>query len=89
MKLKSGFMLREIASQWIVIPLGERTVEFNAILNLSETGADIWKQLELNISDDAIINSIVETYDVDIKIASEDYKVYLDELFEKGLIEYE
>lgn len=39
MKLKTGFMLREIAGQWIVVPLGQRTVEFNAIMNLSETGA--------------------------------------------------
>ncbi len=72
MKLKTGFMLREIAGQWIVVPLGQRTVEFNAIMNLSETGAMIWKGLEQNLSKEEIIKNLTVEYEVDEAIARKD-----------------
>ena len=45
MTLKKGFMLRSIAGTHVVIPLGERVVDFNGILTLNETGAFLWELL--------------------------------------------
>lgn len=39
MKIKKDFMLREIVGTWIVVPLGERVVDFNGMVTLNETGA--------------------------------------------------
>lgn len=87
MKLKTGFMLREIAGQWIVVPLGQRTVEFSAIINLSETGAMIWKGLEQGLSTEDIIKSLIEEYDVEESVARKDLDEFLQTLLEKGLCE--
>lgn len=89
MKLKHGFMLREIAGQWVVIPLGARTVEFNAILNLSETAALIWKMIENGIDEEAIVDRITQEYDVETDVAIEDYRSFVKDLISKGLLENE
>jgi hypothetical protein len=60
MKLKSGFMLREIAGQWVVVPLGSRVVEFNSIMTLSETGAFLWRLLEKGTTEDEMVQAILE-----------------------------
>lgn len=86
MKIKSGFMLREIAEQWIVVPLGERTVEFSAIISLSETGAFIWKLLENGSSKDELIKAVIEEYEVEAVEAETDVMEYLARLEEKGLV---
>lgn len=37
--IKNWFMLREIAGQSVVVPIGSEVVEFNGIMTLSESGA--------------------------------------------------
>ena len=80
-------MLREIAGQWIVVPLGQRTVEFNAIMNLSETGALIWKGLEQGSSREHILQKITDEYNIDLQTADNDYIDFLEILGNKGLVE--
>lgn len=89
MYLKTGFMLREIANQWIVVPLGQRTVEFNAIMNLSETGALIWKGLEQKLEQENIIEIIMEQFDVDRETLTNDFVLFMNDLESKGLVDYE
>ena len=86
-KLKEGFMLREIAGQWVVIPIGERVVEMSGIISLTETGALIWKELEQNASIDDIIKKIVSEYDIDVETAKANAASFLESIKEKGLIE--
>ena len=43
MKLKEGFMLKEVAGSYIVIPVGQ--VDFTAMITVNETGAFLWEQL--------------------------------------------
>ena len=50
MQIKSGFMLKEVAGTNIVVPVGENTVDFNAMITLNESGAFLWQQLEKECS---------------------------------------
>jgi hypothetical protein len=74
MKIKEGFMLREIAGQWVVVPLGERVVEFNAIMTLNETGVVIWKGMEEDSSEDDLVQAILTEYTIDEDTARADIK---------------
>lgn len=89
MRLKTGFMLREIANQWIVVPLGQRTVEFNAIMNLSETGAIIWKGLEQTNTTEQILMELIDKYEVDYETAQIDFNTFVSVLKDKGILENE
>ena len=48
MKIKDGYMVREVAGSQIVVPVGERTVDFNGIITLNETAAFLcWRSTML------------------------------------------
>lgn len=85
MKVKSGFMLREIAGQWVIVPLGSRTVEFNAIMTLSESGAVLWHLLEKGAGEDEMVEALLEEYDVDEDTARKDIRLFIESIRAKGL----
>lgn len=86
MKLKEGFMLRQVAGEWIVVPLGERVVEFNGIMTLSESGALLWRSLEKDISKEELVKVILREYEVDEEIVRNDIQEFITKLEETKLI---
>jgi hypothetical protein len=88
MKIKQGFLLREIAGSWVVVPLGQRVVEFNGLMSLSESGALLWKRLEAEVQNDQdLVMVLKENYEVDEDIARTDVNEFLTNIREKGFIE--
>lgn len=87
LKIKSGFMLRNIADNWIVVPLGERVVDFNGLITLSETGAFLWKKLETISNSDMLIKELLIKYDIDETTAKADVLKFIDMLKEGGVLE--
>ena len=45
MKLKEGFLMRQVAGQTVVLPSGDE-LDLNMMITLNDTGAFLWKQLE-------------------------------------------
>ena len=39
MKIKDGFILRTVADSCIVVPVGERSIDFSGVITLNEVGA--------------------------------------------------
>lgn len=90
MKIKNGFLLREIADVWVVVPLGERVIEFNGLVNLSESGALIWRALEKEVTDKLeLVKLLRENYEVDEECATMDVEEFLQGITEKGFLEYD
>lgn len=87
MKIKSGFMLRDIAEQWVVVPLGPRVVEFNNIMMLSESGAFLWRLLEQGTNEDEMVISLLKEYDVEEDLARCDVKAFIEGIVSNGLWE--
>lgn len=87
MKIKDGFMLREIVDTWVVIPIGERVVEFNAIISLSESGANLWEILKYGADETELVKALMSEYIVDEATASKDVKEFIQEMSNKGLLE--
>lgn len=87
MKVKEGFMLREIADSWVIVPLGTRTVEFNGIMTLNESGAFLWRKLEGGAELCDLVSAIKSEYNVNDKIAAADVKEFIDAVNAKDLLE--
>lgn len=86
MKIKSGFMLRNVIDSWVVVPLGERVVDFNGLITLNETGAYLWEQLKEETEKENLIKALLSEYDVDEKTASEDVEKFIAALEQGGLL---
>jgi len=46
MKVKEGYMLREVAGNSVVVAVGKATLDFNGLITLNSTGTFLWKLLE-------------------------------------------
>jgi len=86
LKIKDGFMLREIAGTMVVVPLGERVIEFNGLMSLSESGALLWRKLEQGAEIDELVDLILSEYDIDRDTARADIEEFIAALKEKGLL---
>lgn len=90
MKIKDGFLLREIADMWVVVPLGERVIEFNGLVNLSESGALIWRALEKEVHDKSeLIKLLIDKYEVEEVVARMDTDEFLSNITQRGFMENE
>ena len=86
MKIKEGFVLREVAGQAIVIATGEASKEFRGMIKLNNTGKLIWQGLMDGLSEEAISRKMVETYAVDPERAEADLKQMLNRMKEFGFL---
>ena len=87
MKIKKGYILREVAGNYIVVAVGEAVKNFNGIINLNETGAFLWKRLEEGATEEQLKTALLEEYDVEEQIAENDIKAFISKLTEKGLLD--
>jgi len=87
MKIKDGFLLREIVGTNVVIPTGERVIEFNGMITLNDVGAFIWSQLQNECTFNELLTSILDRYDVDADTAKTDLEELLTLIRKNGALE--
>jgi len=87
MKIKSGYLLREVAGNYIVVAIGEEAVDFNGLITVNETGAFLWKKLEEGIDTSELLAALTAEYDVDEKTAVADINAFVEKLQKADLLE--
>ncbi len=86
MKIKSGFTLRQVAGNYILMDIGGE-LNFHGMITLNETGAFILKAIEEGLSEEEIGKKLSEEYDIDFETAMEDTKSIISKMQEAGIIE--
>ncbi len=87
MKIKKGLILREVAGSYIVVAVGNMAKNFNSIINLNESSALLWKELEKGAEKDDLIEVLLSKYQVERALAQNDVEKFLLKLTEAGLVE--
>lgn len=87
MKLKDGFILREVAGQIVVLPSGDE-LDLNMMITLNEVGKFIWLLLENDTTEEAIVSAILQEYDVDKATAEEAVAGFIRKLNEHGFLNH-
>ena len=87
MKAKSGFVLRDVVGEKILMPVGDNITKFNGTVLLNAVSAFVWEKLQEPVSKEELLQAVVNEFEIDEETASRD----LDELLEKfaglGIIE--
>lgn len=86
MQIAEGFLLREIAGTWVVVPIGERLVHLNGILSLNESSSVLWKKLEDGAEIDDLVELLTDHFDVASDVARADVVAFIDELKSQDLL---
>lgn len=86
MRIKQGFVLREVAGQAVVIATGEASKAFHGMIKLNATGADIWRGLSEGLTDAQIADRLVERYGADEEAAATDVAAFVRDAREAGFL---
>ena len=78
MKLRSGFILREVLGAPVVVATGDAARHFHGMVKLNETGGIIWKGLQ---------ERLALTYDVTPEQAAADVAAMLRQMADNGFLE--
>lgn len=87
MKIKEGYILRQVAGSNIVVPVGK--LDFDGVITLNDTGVFIWKELTSGCTKDELIKKITAEYDITEEIASKDADLFIQKLRGAKLIDEE
>lgn len=80
MKIEGEWILREIAGEHILIPVGAAALRVKGMINLTESGAFLWEKLRTECTEDELVRAVLEEYDVDRETAAADVTAFLDQL---------
>ena len=87
MKIKQGFVLRKVAENYIVVPVGEMAKKFNGVIKLNESSAFMWKKLEQGIEFNDLVKALTDEFEVETAIAEQDAKAFTDALKQANIAE--
>lgn len=85
MKLKDGFLLRQVAGENVVLPIGPELKQ-NMMITLNGTGAFLWERLQSETDEDALVNALLGEYDVDEALARECVTAFVKKLEDNGFL---
>ena len=89
MKVNENFVLRQVADIWVVLPMGEKIVDFTGMLTLNETGALLWKLLETGADREGLVKGLTAEYAVPEDRARTDVDAFLGKLAQIGCLDME
>lgn len=87
MKIKDGFVLREVAGKGVVIAIGEASKNFHGMINLNCTGKDIWQGISEGKTVEEIAEKLTEEYEVELSKAIEDTEKLIGKMRDAGILE--
>ena len=86
MEIKKELIMREIAGDIILVPVGKAVYDSNGLFALNEVGAFIWKLLPNVHTEEELCSAVLVQYDVSAETAKQDVHEFLQKLQEMEII---
>ncbi len=86
MQIKDNYVLTKVVDSYIAVPVGSGNVDLNTIISLNETGAFIWNLMKEDIEKEAVIEAMLNEYDVNREQAEADVDKFISQIKEADLL---
>lgn len=86
MKIKEGFLLRRVAGETVVLPVGG-DLELNMMITLNTTGTFLWERLQTETDEATLVAALLAEYEVDEETARTSVAAFLKKLNDNGFLE--
>lgn len=86
MKIKSGFVLREIAGQYMAVAVGARAKELHGVIGMNETAAFLWKKMQTETTEEELAEALLEEYEIEEAMAQQTVKEFIQNLKTEGVL---
>jgi hypothetical protein len=89
MRIKKGFVLRQVCGENVIVGEGLGAINFGKLLALNETAAWLWQQAVSmdNFTIDTLVQKLCDEYEVSVDEAKTDVAAILDEWQNVGVVE--
>ena len=87
MKIKEGFILRNVAGNNVVVPIGQATIDFNGMMSLNETGAFLFEKMLKGTTREELIEALKKEYEIEEALAQKDVDDFIAKVESEGLFE--
>lgn len=89
MKLKDQLILREVAGQYVIVPVGKRVQEITSIVYISSSAAYLWDYMkDHEFTKEELVSRIMERYvDVSEEKAAADIDKFLKTLSDNNILD--
>ena len=87
MKIKEGFVLREVMGNYVIIAVGDASRDFHGMVQLNASAAKIWKFIGEGKARDEIVDAMLEEYDAERSVIASDVDRSIDMFAKNGLVE--
>lgn len=77
MTIRKQLVKRTIAGDVILVPVGDASLELKGLLTLNETGERLWDMLPQCDSQEALVQRLLEEYDVEEAVLRADVEAFL------------
>lgn len=85
MKLKTGFVLQEVAGETVVLPV-DSALDMNMMITLNGTAKFLWQLLERDTTKEALVDALLGEYEVDRPTAQVCVDNFVKELENNGFL---
>lgn len=86
MKINKQFIFRNIADEYLLIPVGEAAISLKGLIALSESGALLFEKLNAGCSRQDLVEALVAEYDVSEAVAAEDAEAFLNQMRQLNML---
>lgn len=86
MRASKDFIMREIAGEFILVPVGAAAMKFNGLITMNELGKYIFELLAEERTVQELAERITGEYDVSMDTAARDAVEFLQQLRDVGAL---
>ena len=87
MKIKKGFVLREVGGKMIAVATGEAGRDFHSMVTLNASGRVLWEELSKGSDVDGMVAALTAIYEISKEKAREDVEGFVAKLRSANIIE--
>ena len=85
MRIKEGYVLRNVADSGVIVSMEE--LDCNQLMTLNQTGMDLWEMLQNDCSLEDLVQQMLSIYDVEEETLRKDILLFLCKIREAGLLD--
>ena len=86
MKASNQFILRTIADEHLLIPVGEAALSVKGLIALSESGVILYNKLKNGCTRADLVAALMAEYEVSEEIASQDTDAFLNQMRQLNML---
>lgn len=87
MRTKTGFVLKDVCGEKIVVAEGRENIDFTKIISMNDSAAYLWEKVQnIDFDVETLKKLLCEEYDVDEATALADSKTIVNQWLEAGII---